>query len=442
MTDRSMVPAHAELEDLFINNPDLERLEGHLKRFNPIRVMRMEGMEIRHTNILGWLLDPLETHGLADRFLKSFLAEAMKGDSKKETPTAVDIALADLRDSEVRREKKNIDLFVTSAANAWSFVIENKLHSKQHSNQLKRYIDQARADAADANLAFRCRGIFLTLHEEEPDEQVQDDYVCFRYEKICTILDTLLAGNEPRISPEVRQFICHYLEIIKDATDMSDEQHQMELLAKKLYRSHRKVLDFIMEHGATTEFTMAAEAVFGENLEYGTEVEVKDLGSYMFSWNSDRQYSFMPSEWRRCLGGDEKKSVLWKGCEKWWARYPLICWFQLDDSGDGMKGQLRLFAEVGPLSDYEVRSKLINLIRRAAEKDRVSEIHFRADADKQGARYSKFLKSTANSVSIADTSDMELIEQAMRRLLMKFQPSFDAVSKVLPKFLSDVSKSK
>ncbi len=145
---------------------DLERLEGHLKRFNPIRVMRMEGMEIRHTNILGWLLDPLETHGLGDRFLKSFLAEAMKGDSKKETPTAVDIALADLRDSEVRREKKNIDLFVTSAANAWSFVIENKLHSKQHSNQLKRYIDQARADAADANLAFRCRGIFLTLHEK------------------------------------------------------------------------------------------------------------------------------------------------------------------------------------------------------------------------------------------------------------------------------------
>lgn len=107
-----------------------------------------------------------------------------------------------------------------------------------------------------------------------------------------------------------------------------------------------------------------------------------------------------------------------------------------------MKGQLRLFAEVGPLSDYEIRSKLINQIRRAAEKDRVGEIHFRADADKQGARYSKFLKSTANSVSIADTSDMELIEQAMRRLLMKFQPSFDAVSKVLPKFLSDVSKSK
>lgn len=437
MTGSSTTPRHFELEDLFINNPDLEKLQSHLKRFNPIRVMRMEGMEIRHTNILAWLLDPLETHGLGDRFLKAFLAEAMKGDGAKAAPTAVDIALADLRDAEVRREKKNIDLFVTSAANAWSFVIENKFHSKQHSNQLKRYIEQAKAEALDAKLDFKNRGIFLTLHEEDPDEQVREDYVTLRYENVCRIIGTLLSSKEARLSPEVRQFISHYLEIIRDATDMSDEQNEMELLAKKLYRSHRKVLDFIMDHGATTEFTMAAEAVFGPDLDYGDEVEVKGLGRYMFSWNSDRQFSFLPAEWRRHLGGD-KRLHLWKGCEKWWAGYPLICWFQLDDAGDGMKGQLRLFAEVGPLSDHEMRLTLIDGIRGAAKKGAGEEIQFRANADRPGARYSKFLRSTANSIPIADISDMELLEQAMRRLLEKFQGPCDAVAKSLPKFMSNV----
>ena len=125
MTEIAWHPSQIDLESFFINNPSIDRLEAYLSRFNPIRIMRMEGMEVRHSNILGWLLDPLESHGLSDRFLRAFLAEALKGESGKGHPTALDIIQADLRDIEVRREWQHIDLFLLSRRNNWVFIIEN-----------------------------------------------------------------------------------------------------------------------------------------------------------------------------------------------------------------------------------------------------------------------------------------------------------------------------
>ncbi|MFC3526535.1 PD-(D/E)XK nuclease family protein [Paracoccus mangrovi] len=400
------LPDLEAFEDCFVNNADLERVSGYLNRFNPIRVMRMEHMEIRHSAILAWLLDPVETHGFDDRFLRAFLSQALRRQSVRREPSALDVAQADLRDAEIRREKHNIDLFVTSPGNGWAFVIENKFHSKQHNGQLKRYLDHAKGEAEDAGLTLKHRGIFLTLHEEDPDENVGDDYVSLRYEDICNILDALMADGGVKVAPEVRQFISHYLEIIKDAAGMNEEQMKMEILAKQLYRKHKKVLNFIMEHGAVTEFTMAAESLFGSDLEYGDEVEI-DGAQYMYSWNSDHQYSFIPVSWRKPLGGKDKIDI-WEGCESWWARYPLICWFELYEDADGMKGRLRLFAEVGPLSNFEHRKKLIKGIKRAADRAGLGEVQFRADAEREGARYSKFLKSTANSILISDVSDLEV----------------------------------
>lgn len=40
------------------NNKDFEKLESKLNRFNPFKVLNIERYEIRHSNVLGWLLDP------------------------------------------------------------------------------------------------------------------------------------------------------------------------------------------------------------------------------------------------------------------------------------------------------------------------------------------------------------------------------------------------
>ena len=158
-------PTETDLEKLFVNNPDLDRLEAYLNRFNPIRIMRMEGMEIRHSNIIGWLLDPLENHGLGDRFLKSFLAEAMKNGNKEARPSSLDIIQADLRDVEVYREWQSIDLLLLSRLNNWVFIIENKFHSTQHGKQLPKYVDKVRNAFEHDERRLNIKGIFLTLQD-------------------------------------------------------------------------------------------------------------------------------------------------------------------------------------------------------------------------------------------------------------------------------------
>jgi hypothetical protein len=64
MTSDAGHPSQAELESLFVNNPDYEDVAAYLNRFNPIRVMRMERMEVRHSSILAWLLDPRSCLGV------------------------------------------------------------------------------------------------------------------------------------------------------------------------------------------------------------------------------------------------------------------------------------------------------------------------------------------------------------------------------------------
>ena len=57
--------ALAALERFVIENDDLLELESHIGRFNIFDALRIERMEIRHSNFLAWLLDPNESHGQA-----------------------------------------------------------------------------------------------------------------------------------------------------------------------------------------------------------------------------------------------------------------------------------------------------------------------------------------------------------------------------------------
>jgi PD-(D/E)XK nuclease superfamily len=62
-----------ELNALVVSCPELRELEKLLGNFNIFRVLRFEHGEIRHSNVLSWLFDPDESHGLRDLFLRRWL---------------------------------------------------------------------------------------------------------------------------------------------------------------------------------------------------------------------------------------------------------------------------------------------------------------------------------------------------------------------------------
>ncbi|WP_430471231.1 PD-(D/E)XK nuclease family protein [Thalassospira lucentensis] len=421
MTEHPSNPNVEELESLFVNNPDLDQLDAYLNRFNPIRVMRMEGMELRHSNILAWLLDPLESHGLGDRFLKAVLSEALRGESSKGCPSALDITQADLQDIEVRREWLHIDIFLLSRRNNWAFIIENKFHASQSNGQLAKYIQKARAAFEEEEGELDIRGIFLTLHDEEPEEP---SYATIGYDAICDLLGRTVQAEGQSLGREVSVFLAHYIEIIKEAAGMSDEHKQFEQLARSLYRQHKKVLDFISEYGSSTNFSMALDDAFGEGWE-DKDTIVVGKQSIVHLWNGGDRFSFLPFGWYEALGDE---GYNWQGCEKWWSGYPVACWFQMFNDGNEGKGTLKLFAEVGPLSNYDARRSLIENIKETAASKNL-DIAFQQTADNEGKKYSKFLKK--NTFAIKDVQDIEEISKGISQLLQRLQPVFSELVTVL-----------
>ena len=129
------------LEQFVLDNDELMRLEELASPFNIFKALGVDTQEIRHSSFLAWLLDPTQTHGLRDTFLKGFL---MKTTSKARalgigTISPVDIDAWDLSDTEVRRERQNIDIILVNQPRNLVCVIENKIDSGEHGDQLRRY---------------------------------------------------------------------------------------------------------------------------------------------------------------------------------------------------------------------------------------------------------------------------------------------------------------
>ena len=66
-----------------LRDPDVEKLELAMKEPNIFRAMQIERHELRHSDFLGYLLDPNESHGLGDIFLRKFLRDVFADDRVK-----------------------------------------------------------------------------------------------------------------------------------------------------------------------------------------------------------------------------------------------------------------------------------------------------------------------------------------------------------------------
>lgn len=163
------------LTSLLMDCSELSDLEALLSRFNIFQVLRAARHEIRHSNMLAWLLTPDETHGLGDRFFRRWLMQIVHSaddDIKHRLllPSPIEIDALDIETVEVARERENIDLLlVVRAINGalWTICVEIKVELTQHSNQLKRYKEVVERGYPKAEQRLF---VFLTKNQEEPDD--------------------------------------------------------------------------------------------------------------------------------------------------------------------------------------------------------------------------------------------------------------------------------
>jgi hypothetical protein len=128
------------LEAFVVDNKDLERLESLLTEFNIFEAIGAVQQEERHSDFLSYLLDPQKNHGLRETFVRKFLQRAVSLAGEVSVPISqIDLATWNLADFEVRREWQSIDILLRSETNRLVVVIENKIGTTEHDNQLERY---------------------------------------------------------------------------------------------------------------------------------------------------------------------------------------------------------------------------------------------------------------------------------------------------------------
>ena len=153
-----------------ILDPDLERLEDLLADFNIFDVLGIARAELRHSAFLAWLLDPRGSHGLRDYFLRTFLLQVAKEASSLGvgdiTPFEVDSWK--LNDIEIFTERHRIDILILGTDDSFVCLIENKIGSGEHGDQLSRYLQTAQEEYESPYII----PIFLTPDGRNPDAAV------------------------------------------------------------------------------------------------------------------------------------------------------------------------------------------------------------------------------------------------------------------------------
>ena len=228
------------LKSFIDGNEDLEQLETILYRFNLFESLGLVRQEIRHSAFLRWLLDPTETHGLGDYWLRQFLKKVIKNGEEilGITFSLFDLDSWDLTQAEVRREWRNIDILILDEKNQFVCAIENKVDSGESGDQLKRYRQLVELEFVQYKKAY----VFLTKFGDSPSEA---SYIAFTYKDLVFVIENALGRRESQINYEIKLFVQHYLDMVRRRIV---EDSELQELCRKLYKNHRRALDLIFEH--------------------------------------------------------------------------------------------------------------------------------------------------------------------------------------------------
>jgi hypothetical protein len=231
------IPQLKKKYDTLLKDEDFDKLDLGLKNPNIFSILKISKNEIRHSNFLSWLLDPLGSHKLGDIFLKRFLREVFSSDKFYDIDQ-VDVEGMDLSKVEILREWRNIDLLII--LDEVVVCIENKVLSKEHSNQLNKYKEVIQNQFSNHKRTY----VYLNP-DGDSSESEQEQFHPISYDFIVESLERIISVFGESINPNVKNYIKDYITIIK--RELMGTDHLTEL-SKKIYQNHKDLFDFIFEH--------------------------------------------------------------------------------------------------------------------------------------------------------------------------------------------------
>lgn len=229
--DETNTTANAEKAlDNFINDIKcLEPLNEWANRFNIFDILNITRTEIRHSNLLAWLLTPNENHGLNESIIKEFIQYAADDNSG--------IFDMDFKSFDIRREWQHIDILAVSKKENYLLCIENKIDTSEHDDQLARYkkvLDEYFHD-------YKKTYIYLSPTGAESSEP--NIWRSMSYTDVIELIEN--ACKNAKLLPEAEMLIKNYVETIR--RNIVGDKGLTEK-CNEIYNKHKRALDLIFEN--------------------------------------------------------------------------------------------------------------------------------------------------------------------------------------------------
>jgi hypothetical protein len=364
----------AALESLVVDNPELERLETLLGQFNVFEAIGAVRHELRHSDFLAFLLDPRQNHGLGDEFARRLLQRVLISSGDHPLPiTPIDLDVWDLNGLAVQREWQNIDVLLLDEAHDLAVIIENKIDSREHSNQLDRYFRVVRQHYP----GLKILGIFLTPEGDIPSHS---SYLPTSYTAVCEIVERIIETRTSTLGADVKTLMVHYAQMLRRHIVSESE---IADLCRRIYRKHQRALDLIYEYrlDKQTEIREMLEGI------------VRNTPGLLLDHCSKSYIRFIPRAW--------DLPTLNSGAG--WTRSGRILLFEFNNTADSLK----LYLWIGP-GPEQIRQKLLDMA--------LAHQPFKASSRSLNQKYNSiYTKTFLVAKDYEDANDEQLSRQIQKR---------------------------
>jgi len=326
----------AALERFVVENDDLLALEFLIGKFNIFDALKIARAEIRHSNFLAFLLDPAESHGHGQLFLNALLMDLLKTAPVDLRPLSpVDLDGADLRGVQIQREWNHIDLLIDCAEPAVTVVIENKIDSSEHSDQLSRYEQMVKEHFPKRKSLL----VYLTTGGQEPSSQ---GWIPYNYRELHRVLSRVRSTYKNSIGADVLVFLDHYLNLI-GSRFMDDPR--IDELCQRIYKNHRRALQLIYDRVGSPAAGVLAAA----------EGAIQDDSRWHVFYRGGNLVDFAPADWLSWLPplGLDRKDV----AQSWF-----IFRFEVYNA------RLDFYVEIRKMADLTARRRIVEKLIKEGDQ--------------------------------------------------------------------------
>ena len=370
-----------ELEEFLLDIEILDQLESKLNVFNLFETLDIHRTEIRHSNVIAWLMKPLENHGLGDIFLKKFLQHTYlknKMQLDRFNFSMLEFATIEYSDFQVYREWHNIDILAVSEDNQMVIVIENKVGSKESKHQLHKYLTDVEREFPSYKKVF----MFLTPEGDIPSDP--ENWIVVTYQQILDVLLKVIDLKKSSLDTRVIEFLNQYIETVRRYVM---REHDLEKLCREIYYKHQKALDLIFEYKPD---------VFLEISEY-MESLVTSNNDNILDICTKNYVRYLPKRFDECIP-----------LEGNWTKTKRILLWEIQNRDNKVK--MKLIIGPGP---SQVRNKLFNI---AQDHENVFKGRLKYLTDS----YTQIYNTELLPKNFHEKMDIHQMKEALSKKLEKF----------------------